>query len=155
MKTMVLLSAIPGSGKSTWSKAYAKTHPNTHVVSSDEVRARVSGSPQNFSKEPLVWETFLKDLNSFAEEEGDVTVIADATNLQNRYRRYYFENTPGFDRHVLVLFNIPYEVCLRQNKMRDGERVVPDKAMESLRREYEEPTEDILALYDEVIVVEE
>jgi len=155
MKTMVILSAIPGSGKSTWSRAYAKAHPNTHIVASDEVRARVSGSPQNFSNEPLVWDTFLHDLNSYAEEEGDVTVIADATNLQNRYRRYYYESTPKFDRHVLVLFNLPYEICLKQNKMREPERIVPDKAMEYLHKEYEEPTQEILSLFDEVIVVEE
>ena len=153
MKTMILLSAIPGSGKSTWAKRYQKEHPNTHIVASDEVRKRISGGTQVFTNEPLVWETFLNDLNSFANQD-DVTVIADATNLQNRYRRYYLENTPAYDRHILVLFNTPFEICLEQNRHRSPERIVPDHAMVSLYEEYEEPTQEILNLYDEVIRVE-
>ena len=155
MKTMILLSAIPGSGKSTWARAYQASHPNTHIVSSDEVRQRLTGELQNFSKEPLVWKTFLEDLNSFADSEEDVTVIADATNLQNAYRKFYFENTPKYDRHILVLFDVPYELCLKQNKMRSSDRIVPDHAMKLLHDEYEKPTEEILKLYDEVIFVKE
>lgn len=152
MKTLILLSAIPGSGKSTWAREYQATHPHTHIVASDDVRTRVSGSAQNFTKEALVWETFLNDLNSFLDEE-DCTVIADSTNLQNRYRKYYFEQTPAFDKHILVVFNIPYETCLKQNKMRFGERVVPDDAMKSLAEEFEVPTQEIIDLYDEYILI--
>ena len=152
MKTLILLSAIPGSGKSTWARKYQTEHPNTHIVASDDVRERVSGSAQNFTKESLVWQTFLEDLNSFADEP-DCTVIADSTNLQNRYRSYYFEQTPAFDRHILVVFNIPFETCLRQNKMRTGTRVVPDKAMRALADEFEIPTQEVIDLYDEYILI--
>ena len=153
MGTLILLSAIPGSGKSTWARAYQKSHPNTYIVASDDVRRRVSGGIQCFQSEALVWETFLKELNEHAGE--DCTVIADATNLQNRYRRYYLENTPGFDRHILVIFHIPFELCLEQNKMRDSNRIVCDEAMVSLQAEFEEPTEDIIRLYDEYIDIRE
>ena len=155
MKTLILLSAIPGSGKSTWAKKYQLTHPNVHIVASDDVREKVSGSAQNFDKEALVWETFLQDINDFTKVEGDCTVIADATNLQNRFRRHYYETTPDFDRHVLVVFNIPYDTCLRQNRMRHGSRVVPDKAMDSMREEFEVPTQEIIDLYDEYILIGE
>jgi predicted kinase len=40
MKTCILMAGIPGSGKSTWARAYAKTHPNTVVVDTDETRKR-------------------------------------------------------------------------------------------------------------------
>lgn len=153
MKTLILLSAIPGSGKSTWAKAYQSTHENTFIIASDDVRARVAGKVNNFDKEPLVWETFLAELRKYAKIE-DVTVIADATNLQNKYRRYYLENTPGYDKHVLVLFNIPFEVCLEQNRTRHQDRIVPDEAMLSLQREFEEPTQEIIDLYDEYLVVD-
>lgn len=146
-----MLSAIPGSGKSTWAKHYASTHPNTYIVSSDETRKKVAGSLAKFDKEPLVWETFLKEINELGASSEDVTVIGDATNLQNKYRRYYHEMTPGFDRHILVFFNIPFDVCRVQNKMRDGDRVVPDYAMEKLRLELEMPSQEIIDLYDEYI----
>lgn len=153
MSTLILLSAIPGSGKSTWAKAYQKSHPNTYIVASDDIRVRVSGGLQVFDKEALVWETFLKELNAHVDEK-DCTVIADATNLQNRYRRYYWEMTPGYDKHVLVLFDIPFEICMKQNKLREKERIVSDEGMLSLLAEFETPTPEIIALYDEYIVVD-
>ena len=153
MGTFILLSAIPGSGKSTWAREYQRVHPNTYIVASDEVRCRVSGAIQNFEHEDLVWATFLKEINDHAGE--DCTVIADATNLQNRFRHYYREATPGFDHHVLVVFKIPFEICMKQNKMRDHSRVVCDEAMYKLRDEYEEVGSDIIDLYDEYIVVDE
>lgn len=154
MATLILLSAIPGSGKSTWAKDYQKAHPNTYIVASDEVRFRVSGGEQNFQNEPLVWETFLKELNAHVDEK-DCTVIADATNLQNRYRRNYRELTPGYDKHVLVVFHIPFDLCMKQNRMRAAHRIVCDEAMYSLQAEFEEPTQEIIDLYDEYIDIHE
>ena len=155
MATMILLSAIPGSGKSTWANEYRKEHPKTYIVASDDVRQRVSGNVQNFDHEALVWETFLKELNEHAEDDDETTVIADATNLQNRYREYYCKETPKFKKHILVLFDIPFEICMIQNKMRTKSRIVSDEAMKSLQAEFEYPTEEIISLYDEYIVIDE
>ena len=155
MATLILLSAIPGSGKSTWAREYLKAHPKTYIVASDDVRQRVSGGVQNFEHEALVWETFLKELNEHAEDDEETTVIADATNLQNRYREYYCKETPKFSKHVLVLFDIPFEICKLQNRMRKQSRIVSDEAMESLRAEFEYPTQEIIDLYDEYIVIDE
>lgn len=153
MKTFILLSAIPGSGKSTWAKNYQKQHPNTYIVASDDVRARVAGSMVNFEHEPEVWKTFLEDIHAYGEIE-DVTVIADSTNLKNEYRRYYLQQTPEFDVHKLVYFHIPFDICKIQNKMREKQRIVSDSGMESLISEFEEPTQDVIDLYDEFIVIE-
>jgi hypothetical protein len=96
MSTFILLSAIPGAGKSTWAKLYAKEHQGVHIVSSDDVRKAVTGNQQNFSQEPLVWKTFLDTINGFAKSEPSCTVIADSTNLNNKYRLYYRDMTPDF-----------------------------------------------------------
>lgn len=153
MRKMILLSAIPGSGKSTWAAKYQKANPNTYIVSSDEIRQELFGKAQDFRNEALVWQTYLERINGYATENEDVTVIADATNLQNKYRIMYHDLTPGFDRHELVVFELPYEVCLRQNKMRCSERIVPDYAMEKLRAEWEEVSEEVENLYDQVIFI--
>jgi predicted kinase len=118
MRTLFVLSAIPGSGKSTWAKKYQKEHDNTYIVSSDEIRYEFFGKVNDFRNESLVWDTFLERINHYAETMENVTVIADATNLQNKYRRMYAELTPKFERHVLVRFEIPYNICLLQNQMR-------------------------------------
>ena len=154
MRHFILLSAIPGSGKSTWAKNYKSAHPNTYVVSSDEIRKECYGSVTNFSHEEDVWIMFLNKIHEYGKMD-DVTVIADATNLQNKYRKYYFEETKEFEKHTLVLFDIPYEICLIQNKMRDKSKIVPIDAMERLLAEREEPSEEIKKLYDEIIVVKE
>lgn len=155
MRTMILLSAIPGSGKSTWARAYQANHANTFIVSSDEIRKELFGSAQDFRNEQLVWKTYLNRLNNYAATMSDVNVIADATNLQNKYRKMYHDETPHFEKHILVYFDIPYDICLIQNKMREHERVVPDRAMESLKAELELPSKEIISLYDEYVIVKD
>jgi predicted kinase len=153
MRTLFVLSAIPGSGKSTWSKKYQKEHDNTYIVSSDEIRYEFFGKVNDFRNESLVWDTFLERINHYAETMENVTVIADATNLQNKYRRMYAELTPKFERHVLVRFEIPYNICLLQNQMREKERIVPDDAMKRLAAEMEEPDSATLAFYNEYRII--
>ena len=55
MRTFILLSAIPGCGKSTWAKRYASEHPNTHIVSSDEIRRTHFGAVNNFDHDKETW----------------------------------------------------------------------------------------------------
>lgn len=153
MKTFFLLSGIPGSGKSTWAKDYQAQHPHTYIVSSDEIRLALWGKVSDFRNEGVVWQKFIDDINAHLKDGGDCQVIADATNLQNKYRKMYYELTPGFDRHVLVSFKVPYEVCLKQNQMRSADRIVPEGPMKRLQSEYEEPSKEILDLYDEEIIV--
>lgn len=152
MRTMILLSAIPGSGKSTWARRYQAEHPNTYIVSSDDLRKKHFGAVNNFQHEKDLWRIFLEELNAHDQEE-EVTVIADATNLTNAYRKYYKENTPNYDKHILVVFNIPYEICQIQNQMRTRDRVVPEKALQSLYEEFEKPDDATIDLFDEVIIV--
>ena len=72
MKTFILLSAVPGAGKSTWALQYKKTHPHVFIVSSDDIRKELTGVYQNWDKnkkygiyileELLNIETYLKML---------------------------------------------------------------------------------------------
>lgn len=153
MSTIYVLSAIPGSGKTTWAERFKAAHPHTFVVSSDAIRLELFGKVDDFSDEPRVWKTFLDRLNEYGAAYEDSNVIADATNLQNRFRIFYAKETPNIDKHVLVLFKLDYELCLKQNLMR--EKVVPDYAMERMHGNYEEVSEEALSYYDEVIEITE
>lgn len=152
MRTLILLSAVPGSGKSTWAKQYKEQHENTFIVSSDDIREELFGSAECFKNEKLVWETFERRLNEHVNDMNDLTVIADATHLSNRLRKMYYELTPNFDKHILVIFAIPWEVSLKQNQMRN--RVVPLDVMYRLKEEYEEPNEEIKNLYNEIVYID-
>jgi predicted kinase len=153
MRELLLLSALPGSGKSSWAKLYAKEHKNVKIVSSDAIRIRLFGSQKNFSNEPLVWKTFLEDLQNLGQED-DVTVIVDSTNLNNYYRTYYVKETPMYEKHTLVLFDVSYEDCLKQNLLRPKEMVVDPENMEELRAQWEEASEEAKSYFDEVIHVD-
>ncbi len=155
MKTLILLSGIPGSGKSTWARRYLSEHANTHIVSSDGIRLRLFGAYQAFQDERLVWKTFLEDIHACAQIGEDATVIADSTNLTNHYRRYYFQETPEFDRHILVVFEAPFELCERRNKQRHIDKVVSDEGMRKLEEEWEDPSDEAIALYDECIRIKD
>ncbi|MDO5329914.1 MAG: ATP-binding protein [Bacillota bacterium] len=153
MRTLILLSGLPGSGKSTWAKRFCHEYPKAKVVSSDAIRLREFGAVQNFDHEKDVWRIFLEEINGYAESDPDAVVIADSTNLSNYYRKYYFEATPNFEKHMLVYFDIPFEICQAQNKLRPSNRVVSDEAMKRLSGELEKPSSEIMSLFDEYIPV--
>lgn len=152
MRTLLLLSGLPGSGKSTWSRQYKRLHPTAKIVSSDEIRKEFFGTTANFSDEKRVWGTFLDRLKRFGQEEGAI-VIADSTNLNNYYRRYYVESTPEYDHHVLVMFDIPAEDCELLNNRRIGDRRLPIEAMRKLESQFEPVDEEVEKLFNEVVHV--
>lgn len=152
MRTLLLLSGLPGSGKSTWSRQYKRLHPSAQIVSSDEIRKEFFGTTANFSDEARVWSTFLDRLKRFGKQEGAI-VIADSTNLNNHYRRYYVDSTPEYDHHVLVIFDIPASDCELLNDQRTGDRRLPLEAMKRLESQFEPLDEETEKAFDEVVRV--
>lgn len=154
MKSFILLSAVAGCGKSTWSKMYAGRHRNVKIVSSDEIRKEVTGGYQNFTGEEEVWRRFFDYINKYAEEDttNDLTVIADATNLKNVYRLRALERVKGFDRKVLIILKKPLDVILRQNQLREPDKVVPEQVVRNMYNSMEEPSDEVLEGFDEYCV---
>ena len=154
MKTMIMLSAIPASGKSTWAKEYQSTHPDTYIVNSDEVRMEIThGDFQDHSKQKEVWELFEKRIHEYAAKGNDVTVIVDALNDVNAVRLKYLSTTPEFDKKILVLFPNGLEKSRKYNNMREEALRVPDDILVGLVNKFEAPNKEVLDLVDEVIEV--
>ena len=154
MKTLIVLSAPPGSGKSTWAKEFANEHDNAYIISSDAIRYELTGQLQDFSKQKEVWELFEKRIHEYALKGDDIYVILDALCDLNSLRKKYVVENPEYDRYVLVLFPHDLEELKKYNKLRDARSVVPDEALIALYKKFEEPTEEILELYDEIRQVE-
>lgn len=154
MKTFILLSAIAGSGKSTWAEQYRLTHKNVFIVSSDGLRKELGGAYQNFEHEAEVWRRFYSDIEKYRDSMDDVTVIADSTNIINKFRILYGKNLTGFDKKILVLIKKSKEEILKANRLRNENRIVPDEAIERMCNNWEDPDEETLSYYDEVIVVD-
>ena len=149
MKTLILCTAIPASGKSTWSRLYKKEHENVFIVSSDEIRYELTGCYTDRSKQKEVWELFSKRIHEYGSEK-DSTVILDALNDRNYLREKYVKENPEFDKYVLVTFPGETERSIRLNEERHDDTQVPSDVMKTLIDTFEEPTEEIKSLFDEV-----
>ena len=150
MKTLIVLSAMPGSGKSTWAKKQQEEHPHTLIISSDKIRYELTGSMQDFSKQKEVWELFSLRIHEYANKYDDVTVILDALNDLNVLREKYVKENPEYDRYELVLFPRTLEQIRFYNKQRNENIVVPDDQLEMLIKKFEKPSEEIIQLFDEI-----
>jgi tRNA uridine 5-carbamoylmethylation protein Kti12 len=153
MRTLILLTAVPGAGKSTWAASYAANNTHVRIVSSDEVRKEITGTYQDFSQQPLVWETFRRRIHEYARQDRHAIVICDGVNDTNAIRLFYAKDTPEFDKHILVYIVKSLEVIQMQNKKRPIDKWVPVEVVESYFRKIEEPNAEVKAAYDEYIVV--
>ena len=153
MKTFILLSAVPGAGKSTWAEQYRLSHKHVKVVSSDDIRKELTGVFQNFEHEDEVWEAYFSRINKYAKDNDEITVIADSTNLRNKYREIYLEKVKGFDRKVLVVFKKDLKTLLRQNKQRATHQIVPENVLKEMYNGWEDPSEKIIDFFDEYVVI--
>ena len=150
MKTLIMLSAIPASGKSTWAKEYQANHPNTYIINSDEVWLEVThGDYHDHTKQKEVWELFEKRIHEYGKIE-DVTVILDALNDVNPVRLKYLSTTPEFDKKILVLFPNSLDKSRFYNNQRQEEVRVPDNILIGLVDKFEDPSQEVLDLVDEV-----
>ena len=148
-----MLSAIPASGKTTWAKEYQENHPNTYIVSSDDIRMEVThGDYQDHTKQKEVWELFEKRIHEYGAIKN-ATVILDALNDVNVVRLKYLQNTPEFDKKILVLFPSTMEKSQYYNSQRKANVRVPEPILEALVNKFEEPNQEVLDLVDEVQTV--
>ena len=153
MRICYILTAIPGSGKTTWAMNFKSTHLNTFIVSSDEIRKELGGSYQYFKEEDRVWKIFFARANKFARENKDCHVILDSTCITDYYRELYYHKVKGFDKICLVYFDVPFAECRKRNKNRRIEKQVPDGPFDNLLKQFKIPSEDVIEMFDDYIVV--
>ena len=152
MKTLIVLSALPGSGKSTWAKKYQDTHENTFVLSSDEIRFEVTNSYQDFSKQKKVWRIFNKRLKRLSKAK-DATIIVDALNDTNEIRLNYIKDYPHFDKYILVYMNKKKDELEYFNTQRDKARWVPIEDLKKLYKKFEDVNKQVRDAYDQIIEI--
>lgn len=154
MKTLIMLSAVPAAGKTTWAKKYQEEHQNVYIINSDEVRLEIThGDYQDHSHQKEVWELYEKRIHEYAKLGDDVTVILDALNDVNAVRLKYLSTTPEYDKKILVLFPTSLDKSLKYNSERVWPNKVPDDILVALNNKFEEPSKEVLALVDEVTTV--
>jgi predicted kinase len=155
MKTCILMAGIPGSGKSTWAKNFAKSHPNTFIVDTDETRKKITGSYLIFpSHMEIIFDEMIKEANeALANTKGDGYVIIDSTFLDDWRRNYYLDRLKGYDRIVLHMIKMhDYSLCYERNHQRIKEKWVPEEVMAKMIASYVDPSPAVAKRFDEITV---
>lgn len=153
MSKLVVLSGIPGSGKSFFSKLLRKAKGgHVYVVSSDELRTLACGSPQIFTKEKEIW-TMFYELPKVYSVDKDAIVILDATQIIKAYRTEAVKPLkPYFDEIDLVTFKIKKETVDFQNLQREW--AVPQEVLDKFYKDFTLPDEEELAFFSHSYEIE-
>ena len=150
MKTLIMLSAFPASGKSTWAKWFKENNPNTVILNSDDIRMEVTnGDYQDHSRQKEVWELYEKRIHEYGKQDN-INLILDALNDVNEVRMKYLGTTPEFDKKILVMFNTDPERAKKLNNQRDEKVRVPDFIIDGLIEKFEEPNEEVINSINEI-----
>ena len=151
MSKLVVLSGVPGSGKSYFSKMLRKKKAgHVYVISSDALRDLVTGSQKNISHDELMWKMFY-DLAEVYSADPDGIVVLDATNRSTKYRiDSVKELKKHFDEADLVIFDIPKDVVFRQNMDRDFP--VPESVLEEYFAEFQLPQKEDYEFFKNVFI---
>ena len=133
---LIMLMGIPASGKSTWSNNYVNSHDNCIVISSDEYRKKLFGDVNEQSRNNELFRIVHNDIKSALK--SNQSVIYDATNINAKRRMSFLSEISNIDCiKRIVIFNLPYEECLRRNWMR--ERKVPDEVIRKMYMGWQTP----------------
>ena len=133
--TLIMLCGIPGSGKSKWAEKYVKEH-NYVIHSSDSLRKELFGDENYQDKNNELFDTLHKRIKEDLAEGKNV--IYDACNIHRKFRMVFLQSIGKIDCYKkIIIFAIPYEICLRRNWMR--ERKVPDEVIERMYRHWQTP----------------
>lgn len=139
MRTLLLMRGAPGAGKSTWIKEH---HLENYTLCPDNIRLLCSSPAlqatgdfkisQERNNEKMVWDILFK-LLEYRMSKGEFTVI-DATCSKTKDIQQYKDlaDTYRYRIYIVDFTDISLETCLRQNKMRDELKHVPQSGIENI-----------------------
>ena len=116
MAKLIVLSGVPGSGKSYFADAFRKAiGGHVYVVSSDALRYEVTGNQQNLDEDKLVWKMFYGMAHVYAMDKNGICIL-DATNSVCKYRTSIIAPFRKLYEEIhLVAFDLDKDVVRSQN----------------------------------------
>ena len=152
MNKLIVLSGVPGSGKSYFSNTIKKIKgAHVYVVSSDSLRREITGSQSNIDHEQLVWTIFYELAKSYSHDKEGI-VILDATHITSTLRVDKNQILkPLFDEIILVMWKLDKNVVSNQNLQREYP-IAPD-VLDMFFNQFELPTEKDEKFFDKIIMI--
>lgn len=154
MNKLVVLSGVPGSGKSYFSKTLQKVkHSHVYVISSDELRNLINGDQGILDNDELVWKMFVSLAKAYAlDKEGIVILDATHYNSTQRVKRNK-ELKEMFDEAYLVMWDSPRSVVNNQNLQR--EHPIAPEVLDKFYEVFEKPDDLDKSFFDKIIIVKD
>ena len=153
MNKLIVLSGVPGSGKSYISlllKERRKSH--LYIVSSDNLRAQIGGSQTNLSNEKLVWDIYYKLAKVYSLDKQGIVVL-DSTNAKTEFRvDKVLPLKKSFNEVDLVVFKLDKITVMEQNL--DRKYPIPSDALEKLIDNFEDIGEREKEFFDNIYIVD-
>lgn len=138
MSTLIMVTGIPGSGKSTLIKNLIKE--DEVYVSRDEIRfSMVKEGEEYFSKEAEVFDQFIATINEALED--DKIVWADATHLNEKARLKVLNALKARpDLLEIIWVNTDLDTAISQNNLRKGTRAfIPPSVIRRMSAQLRKP----------------
>lgn len=153
MNKLIVLSGVPGSGKSYISlllKERRKSH--LYIVSSDNLRAQIGGIQTNLSNEKLVWDMYYKLAKVYSLDKQGIVVL-DSTNAKTEFRvDKVLPLKKSFNEVDLVVFKLDKITVMEQNL--DRKYPIPSDALEKLIDNFEDIGEREKEFFDNIYIVD-
>ncbi|MDR0934826.1 MAG: ATP-binding protein [Erysipelotrichaceae bacterium] len=120
MSKLIVLSGIPGSGKSYLCSLLKKMkRSHVYVVSSDLLRNQIAGDQADLSFDPVMWRMFYEFPKTYALDK-EAIVLLDATHASVQYRTDSIKELVNlFDEVNMVMFHLDKKLVDNQNIERE------------------------------------
>jgi predicted kinase len=130
---IVITVGLPGSGKSTYLR-----NKGVNAISSDEIRRLITDDPADQANHTRVFAAVRYLIRQRLAAGRPVTYV-DATHLMRWERNPYIQMARRFGCRIEALFfDVPLDVCIVRNSLRD--RMVPVNAIRLMAGRMEVPT---------------
>ena len=154
MNRLIVLSGVPGSGKSYFSGAIKNAlKKHIYIVSSDELRYKILGDQRDLSEDELIWKIYYEIIRVYSLDKNG-TVVLDATHSKKIYR---LDNMKPYrdlyDQIDLICFRLDKELVIEQNK--DRENPIPKENLLQLIEQFEMPDDEEYAFYDHIDIIKD
>jgi predicted kinase len=134
---LLITRGLPGSGKTTWAKAWVTEDPDHRArINRDDTRSALHGGHRGRATEDQV--TIATHAAITALLASGTSVISDDTNLvpDHAFQLQLLAARAGVRARLVDLTSVPLDLCLSRNASRTNASRVPEEYIRAMHRQY-------------------